>query len=67
MGVRTQKWNELASLLGMNQLPSQQMGYNFNPSIDTMGGYGMEYNRNQYNSGLMNSWLRDFMGSISFA
>ena len=67
MGVRATKWNELASLLGMNQMPAQQMGYNFNPSIDVMGGYGLEYGRNQYNSGLMNSWLRDLFGAISFA
>lgn len=64
MGVRTQQYNELASLLGMSMMPSQQMGYNFNPSIDTMGGYGMEYGRNQFNSGLFNQWMSDIFGSI---
>ena len=69
MGVRGQKWNELASILGMSQINPQSMGqqgYNFNPNIDVMGGYGMEYQNNQFNSGLFNQWMSDIFGSISF-
>jgi len=66
MGVRSQKWNELASILGMSMAPSQQMGYNFNPNIDTMSGYGMEYQNNQYNAGLFQQYFSDILGAISF-
>jgi len=66
MGVRNQKWNELATLLGFNQTQAQQMGYNFNPAIDTMQGYGMEYQNNQFNAGLMNQYFSDLMGAAQF-
>jgi hypothetical protein len=66
MGVRSQKWNELASILGMSMMPSQQMGYNFNPSINTMEGYGLRQQNNQFNAGLFNDWMSDIFNSISF-
>lgn len=66
MGVRTQKYNELANLLGMSMMPSQQMGYNFNPNIDTMSGYGMGLQSDQFNAGIMNDWANNIFGAISF-
>lgn len=66
MGVRGQKFNELASILGLAGFGTQQQGYNFNPGIDTMGGYGLGTQNSQFNSGLFNSWLMDIFNSIQF-
>lgn len=69
MGVRGQKFNELASILGL--MPTQttttgQQPYNFNPNIDVMGGYGIGAGMNQFNTGLFNQWMNNIFNAMSF-
>ena len=69
MGVRGQKFNELASILGM--MPTQTTGtsqqpYNFNPNIDTMGGYNINTQREMFNTGLLNQWMDNIFSMIGF-
>jgi hypothetical protein len=67
MGVRQQKFNELLSVLGLTPSGGTgQQGYNFNPNVDVMGGYGMGLQQDMYNSGVFNQWLNNLFNSISF-